>query len=315
MKCLKTIKVNGQYYNCGQCVNCRANKASQWKLRCLYELAKHDTAIFITFTYSDEWLHTHNPNCSLIKKDIQDFNKRIRADIAYQNLNINYRFYIAGEYSDPPKERPHYHGILFGLDRYNPEHRKLIVDNWCPPNAQRCEPWQFEDLSRGKKCGLQDVTPEDIGYTVAYVSKKLTGNYAKSEYEDKGREPPFHLVSQGLGLDFALENKERLVRNGYTMINGSKIGIPRYFREKLGIEITNWSIGDRKEKVKLDMDYLREEFEKEFPDVRITSSPSSLTYYERMFDFWYEKHSWNLANKVFEDYQRRNALLRGQNSV
>lgn len=171
--------MNGQYYNCGQCVNCRANKASQWKLRCLYELAKHDAAIFITFTYSDDWLFSHNPNRSLIKKDIQDFNKRIRADIAYHKLDINYRYYIAGEYSDAPKERPHYHGILFGLDRYNAAHRQLIIDNWCPPNAQRCEPWQFEDLSRGSKCGLQDVTPEDIGYTVAYVSKKLTGNYAK----------------------------------------------------------------------------------------------------------------------------------------
>lgn len=251
----------------------------------------------------------------MIKKDIQDFNKRLRSDIKYQKLDINYRFFIAGEYSDPPKERPHYHGILFGFDRYNPVHRKLIIDNWCPPNAPRCEEWQFSDLSRGKKCGLQDVTPEDIGYTVAYVSKKLTGNYAQSEYQDKGREPPFHVVSQGLGLDFALENRERLVQNGYTMINGSRIGIPRYFREKLGISIEDWTPHKRKDKIIQDMDYLRSEFEKSYPNIRITSNPASLTYYERMFNFWYESHSWNLANKVFEEFQRRNLLLRGKNNV
>lgn len=312
---MKTIKVNGNYYNCGNCVHCRANRASQWKLRCLYELDNYDTAIFITLTYSEEWLLSHNPTRSLIKKDIQDFNKRLRADIKYQGLNIPYRFYIAGEYSDPPKERPHYHGILFGLDRYNEQHRKLIVDNWCPPNALRCEPWQLNDLSRGKKCGLQDVTPADIGYVVSYVSKKLTGNYADSEYKDKGREPPFHVVSQGLGLDFALKNKDRLIQNGYTMINGSRIGIPKYLREKLGISIENWSPEMKKDKMILDNDYLRSEFEKAFPKVRITSSPSSLSYYERMFNFWYETHSWNLANKCFEDYQRRNLLMRGKTDV
>lgn len=307
--------MNGKNFNCGYCVNCRANKASQWKLRCLYELANHDSAIFITFTYSDEWLLSHNPTRSLIKKDIQDFNKRLRSDIDYQKLDINYRFYIAGEYSDPPKERPHYHGILFGLDRYNPVHRKLIIDNWCPPNAPRCEEWQFSDLSRGRKCGLQDVTPEDIGYTVAYVSKKLTGNYAKSEYEDKGREPPFHVVSQGLGLEFALENRERLVQNGYTTINGSRIGIPRYFRDKLGIKIEDWKNSDKTDKIKKDVDFLTKEFEKSFPSVRITTNPSSCTYYQRMFEFWYDSHRWELANIVFEEYQKRNLLLRGKNSV
>ena len=99
------------------------------------------------------------------------------------------------------------------------------------------------------------------------------------------------------------------------MINGSRVGIPRYFREKLGIEITTWSKIDRKERIIKDMDYLRSEFEKAYPKVKITSSLSSLVNYERMFEFWYESHQWNLANKVFEYYQRRNQLLRGKNSV
>lgn len=314
MRCKKTICVNGHYYNCGNCVACRANKATAWKLRCLYELACSETAIFVTLTYSDEWLLTHNTNRSLIKKDIQDFNKRLRADIAYQKLPIKYRFYIAGEYSDPPKERPHYHGILFGLDRYDPVHRQLIIDNWCPPNALRCEPWQFE-LNRGKKCGLQDVTPEDIGYTVAYVSKKLTGNYAKSEYEDRGREAPFHVCSQGLGLEFALHNKERLVNSGLTHIGGKRVGIPRYFREKLGIEIENWDNDKKMKNIMIDNEYLRSQFEAENPHVRINSTLSSLNIYSHLFDLWYENHSWNLASIAFAEYEKRNALYRRNKSI
>lgn len=48
------------WFNCGKCVNCRANKGSQWKLRCIYELDAWDSAIFVTLTYNDEWLLSHN---------------------------------------------------------------------------------------------------------------------------------------------------------------------------------------------------------------------------------------------------------------
>lgn len=81
---------------------------------------------------------------------------------------------------------------------------------------------------------MQEVTPDDIQYVTGYVQKKLTGTMADEVYQ--GKQPPFSLCSQGLGLEFALKNKERLMNNGYTYFKGHKIGIPRYFCEKFDIK-------------------------------------------------------------------------------
>lgn len=243
MKCLFPYydKVRNQYFNCGKCVHCRGNKASQWKLRCIYELDDWDSAIFLTLTYQDKWLFekcwSDKDYPTLRKKEAQGFVKRMREDYRYNYPGKRIpKIFLCGEYSPAPKNRPHYHAIVFGLDRYNKDDRQLIIDNWCPPNAQRCEPWQF-DLHRGKKDGIQAVTMANIGYTTDYASKQLYGDYAKAEFDDKGRERPFHLNSQGLGLSFALKNKERLIENCYSMIDGKKIGLPKYLRDKLGAEI------------------------------------------------------------------------------
>ena len=310
MKCTHVYidpKTKAQY-NCGKCPACRANYASQWKLRCLYELDDWDKAIFVTLTYSDEWLLTHNMSkqgfATLRKKDVQDFIKRIRADIDYSEKGREIKYYFCGEYS--PKWRPHYHGIIFGLDRYDEKDRKYIVDNWCPPNALRCEPWQF-DLKRGDKDGIQDVTPESIGYCTDYANKNLFGQYAKVEYQDKGREKPFKINSQGLGLNFAMKNADRLREHGYTCVtNGKKIGIPRYFREKLDIDIKTDVKSSKKGQILRDNAYLREQFEK---DTGLSVKDTNLTWYEHSFQNWYDNYRWCYANTIFEQYQLRQKLI------
>lgn len=294
-------------YNCGKCPACRANTASQWKLRCLYELDNWSSAVFVTLTYSDEWLLSHNMSAqgfpTLRKKDVQGFIKRLKADMKYNEPERPLpSYYFCGEYS--PKERPHYHGIIYGLDRYSERDRQYIIDNWCPPNALRCEPWQF-DIHRKEKDGIQDVTPQDIGYCTDYANKKLFGTYAKAEYHDKGRETPFKLNSQGLGLDFAIKNAERLREHGYTTINGKRIGIPRYFRDKLDIDIIPRTKANQVSIAQKDNEYLRSLFEKE---TGCTIS-QGLTWYTHRFEKWYEEYRWCLSNQVFEEYLLRNKLI------
>lgn len=310
MKC-KSVYIDpktGAQFNCGKCPACRGNYASQWRLRCLYELKDWDRAVFVTLTYSDEWLYTHNMSKqgfpTLRKKDMQDFVKRLREDIRYHEKDRPIKYYICGEYS--PKLRPHYHGILFGLDRYSERDRQYIIDNWCPPNALRCEPWQF-DLNRGEKDGIQDVTPQSIGYCTDYANKNLFGSYAKAEYQDKGREKPFKINSQGLGLSFALENAERLKANGFTYLeNGHKIGLPKYFRDKLDININPEVKTSSKARYERDNAYLRGLFEKES---RLSVKDTNLDWYTHRFNKWYESYRWTLASQVFEEFQARQKLI------
>ena len=62
---------------CGVCVACRRNRARSWQFRCLAELSTTQqnklSSYFLTLTYDD----AHNPGV-LLKKDVQDFNKRLR---------------------------------------------------------------------------------------------------------------------------------------------------------------------------------------------------------------------------------------------
>lgn len=316
MRCLHPYldKKSGVSFNCGKCVNCRATKGSQWKLRCIYELDSWDSAIFLTLTYSDEWLERVGQvpgNCSLKKKDAVDFIKRLRSSLQYDFPERKINYFLCGEYSPrkpsrngslmcPMGERPHYHAIIFGLNRESEYDRQLVIDSWCPANAPRCEQWQF-DRTRGKKDGIQNVTMQDIGYVTDYASKKLFGEYAKKDYQDRGREPPFHINGQGLGLAFALKNADRLRATNFSYINGQKIGIPKYLRDKLESQINPETKLSRIQRLKAENDYLLKEYYKKWPNTPLDAFP-------RRFADWYDNHRFEYANQIFENFLQREKM-------
>lgn len=231
-------KKSGLQFNCGKCHACRINYTSMWTLRCLFELDNWKTkgASFITLTYDDEHLPK---DLGLHKEQLQDFFKRLRTNLTRKygkTFEIKYR--ACGEYGDKEKKylpfvhgqpsgiplgRPHYHSIVYGLDDMNDEHREILAKSW-----KMCDPYMF-DKNR-KDNGMLPVCREDIAYVCGYVHKKLNGNLGKETYGI--RQSPFSLSSQGLGLDYAMNvNWNR----GFTTMAGQKIGIPKYFRDKLGI--------------------------------------------------------------------------------
>lgn len=310
MRCLKPIKVGDSYFNCGQCINCRINHASQWKLRNLFELSQWKCASFVTLTFCDEWLYSEwklgkrNVN-SVYKRDLQTFFKRLRKDCGSSKP---IKFFACGEYGERGSgKRPHYHAIIYGLDPWLDDDRKLIADNWLP----RCASWHF-DRSRGARSAIADVTAESIGYVAGYVQKKLTGKMAEKEYKERGVNPPFLLCSQGLGLDFATLNQERLMKAYTFMKGGQRIGIPKYLREKLGIEIKPSQTHEKCP----NFDDLKRGYEKwlvkRFPrsSGRILRLESSfdIARYNRFFEYYLSNCEWSLAKQVEDDFIQRSKL-------
>ena len=236
MKCIKTIKVNDIYVNCGVCRACRINYTSQWTLRCLYELSNWNEASFITLTYSDEFLPK---DYSLVPRDLTLFWKDLRENLYKEyGFRKKIKYYACGEYGDrqlvylsPGAKkchgRPHYHAIVFGLDSFSDRDREVLRNTW-----KKCEPWLF-DKDRGENSAMLPVCREDIAYVTGYVQKKLNGDLADENYGSAIR--PFSRVSTYMGFDFMKKNSERLINNGFTYLNGRRIGLPRYFRDKLGI--------------------------------------------------------------------------------
>ena len=176
---------------CGQCIGCRLERSRQWAIRCVHEASLYDDNCFITLTYSDENLP---PYGSLVKKDFQDFMKRLRKRFS------NVRYYHCGEYGSKTK-RPHYHAILFNIDF--PDKELLTINN-----DQRL--YTSEILSKiwGKGiCSIGSVTFESAAYVARYIMKKANGDDAELKYchvDDDGVwnsiEPEYTTMSRRPGI-------------------------------------------------------------------------------------------------------------------
>lgn len=217
---------------CGVCLSCKIRKMQEWKLRLLMESQYYDDSCFITLTYNDEHLN-HLPDAkeeifdkklnkfvprkSLLYKDLQDFFKRYRKDFPPNSI----KFYACGEYGDN-RLRPHFHSIVFGagVNSYN---RECLKSDWGLSDFDRFE---------GVSAGLAYAEPDSMLYVASYTRKKLVGKLLKEVYTDKGLAPPDSRQSQGIGLRYYLDNRERILKDLCINFQGKKFPIPRYFVKK-----------------------------------------------------------------------------------
>jgi hypothetical protein len=169
------------------------------------ELKQAKNAHFVTLTYSDENLvYGFEGYPVLNKNDLQLFIKRMRKK-QLQKL----RYYAIGEYGSITK-RPHYHMIVFNLDKTD---RELLV--WLS------ETWGKGQVHRGT------VTSESISYCTKYMVQKA------EDFEVKN----FALMSKGIGRQYIDKLKkwhdEDEQRNYAVKEGGKKTRLPRYFRDKI----------------------------------------------------------------------------------
>lgn len=185
---------------CGKCIACEQNKRATWAARMEKESQFFDT-YFVTLTYNEECCPDQ-----LVKKDLQDFFKRLR-----KFLKI--RYFACGEYGDR-FGRPHYHFIGF-----------------CCKGS--CTPDQFSDfVNRSWQKGFIKVDPASLDrfrYVAKYICKSFFYPFVVQD-----KQPPFALMSRrpGIGLKW-LESSFAYNLDFLTLSDGSKIGTPRYFLDKM----------------------------------------------------------------------------------
>jgi hypothetical protein len=228
---------------CGKCMMCRVRRTSEWTYRLILESYYWEHSSFYTLTYDDKHVPIlHNETIfkdeegrtaywqkegaalTLYPKDLQDFFKRLR-----KNTKKEFKYFCCGEYGDRDG-RPHYHAILLGIRPRTDEQE--IADAW------------GQGLVQGKPFLRQRAQ-----YAAGYVQKKIYGGETKiiqsirnekgsiiDSREVKGVIPPFSRMSKGIGLKYALEQKERITKDLNITVAGHDIGLPRYFIKKLGIE-------------------------------------------------------------------------------
>jgi hypothetical protein len=238
---------------CGKCVSCRLESARQTAVRCVHEASLHEFNIFLTLTYSDEYIGDNRLRYS----DIQKFQKDLRNELfqglldgmfpglpqkeqrgLWKSLNkerrnelygaIRVSFLVAGEYGGRTK-RAHWHMLIFN---YRPHDAK---GSHTSDRGDLVETSEFlNDLWGKGKTEFGKVTFESAGYCARYAAKKLV--------HGKDKDHDYHPIARrscryAIGKGWIEKNWRDVFGLGYLVLwTGSKMiqcGIPRFYEKWL----------------------------------------------------------------------------------
>lgn len=192
---------------CGKCAACLRNRRHQWISRMQLELFSCDKASFITLTYNSVHCPSH-----LVKKDLQDFFKRLRnVSRDFDIIIPPIRYFACGEYGKK-SHRPHYHAIVFGVDMLH-DHAWLSYPCGFTNGRLRYSSKVLEKVWGKGFVVVGDASFQSIRYVSKYISKQYQDD-SKSHDEF----PPFTLKSIGLGRSLFVDVKRHGRKYDYFLL-------------------------------------------------------------------------------------------------
>lgn len=203
---------------CGNCYECKKNKARQWAYRCMAEAMDHTESYFLTLTYSQA-----PEDYETLKADFQRFIHSLR-------FNHSFRYFACLEYGEL-NSRPHFHILAFGLHLDRRIFHRVGVSNGHPlyTTSEITDIWNKGIVSIG------DAVPSDVGNYIAKYTIKNDGKKGKL----------FYSLKPGIGLHY-LEN--HLPKDNHLFYIGKgngqvlKFGYPRTLKRNLGLATTKRSL-------------------------------------------------------------------------
>ncbi len=191
---------------CGRCLECKERKRLDWSRRIILESMLHDESCFVTLTYDD----AHLPVGAVASKsDVQKFLKRLRQSPRdYHTPPCDFRYFIVSEYGKK-HGRPHYHGILFGVDVMHPSWRRRFASLRSDLRPIYTSDTLASIWSNGF-VSVDSVTPQSVGYVCKYISKDSRS---------------FRLCSRGLGKGLFFDG-DRLTDFGFNCYQNGFVVYP-----------------------------------------------------------------------------------------
>lgn len=190
-------------------------KSYEWYNRLSIELHDQDSAAFVTLTYADEYLPINEDGVAEASKaDIQTWMDRVRKRNKRRG-RPHPRYYIVAE-EGPEWNRPHYHGIIFGVLK---EHREEVL-KW--------------DLGWST---VKDVKSTRIRYVTDYLLKKKPTEWALMskrpmighKYLEENKD--WHQLT--LNHEMRIKGKSNLPRSWYNHLGLSDADIEKMQKQKL----------------------------------------------------------------------------------
>lgn len=212
-----------------KCRACLYARAQDWGIKGACELHMMKVGDFLNLSYAPKYLPKNN---TLVRKHIQDFNKRLRK-FAKQNGTEEYlRILYCGEYGEL-KGRAHYHLVVFGHQFGNQYDEKGSNGN------QKYPIYRSKDLDQlwpYGKSWIGTVTFDSVQYLSKYTVKKVSGKFAEEFYGKRGQIPPFiQGPSKGgaLGIPYLEKYKNDIYPRDSVKIDGREMKPPRSFDDWL----------------------------------------------------------------------------------
>lgn len=199
---------------CGKCIECRKQKANEWRVRLQEELKNSPDATFVTLTFRDEVLDEFeeieaNEVCA---RAVELFRKRYQ-----KQYGKALRRWLIVELGHPKKsgehlntERVHMHGLI-----------------WFKGTKEEFEQvWQYGYVHFGEYVNL-----ETINYIVKYVTKTDADHpqFLGRIFASPG-------IGKGYNKTFAAEKNRYRGKNTdetYRLSNGSRVALPVYYRNSV----------------------------------------------------------------------------------
>lgn len=221
---------------CGDCIECRKQKAATWQIRLQEEIKQHTNGKFITLTFSDQSIQTliQNPKQLTALRHLKDLKgytldnqiattaTRLFLERHRKKYKKALRHFLITELGHDGTENVHLHGIVW-TDNDLENIEKLWTYGYVWKGQENCTP-------NGPK-RKNYVTARTVNYIIKYITKK-----DEKHKTYKG----IILVSPGIGKNYT--NSYNARQNRYTPNNtndsyktptGHTMSLPTYYRNKI----------------------------------------------------------------------------------
>lgn len=212
---LKLMTVN---IPCGKCIECRKQKANEWRIRLIQEIQNTPHGKFITLTFNTESLIALATELTANNKTLAGYELDNEiAKLAVKRFRERWRF--------KHKKSPRY-WLVTELGHQGTEHIHLHGFIWTDKRDEIPTTWKYGFTWVGKYVGGRTAS-----YCVKYVMKldPMHRHYR-----------PIILTSHGIGKQYLNERYRQEHRyrdintnDTYRLDNGQKLQLPRYYRNKL----------------------------------------------------------------------------------
>ena len=207
MKCLNPIwsRRRHAFVPCNDCYYCKMRKKYEWTCRVIMERLYYKYGYFVTLTYDDLHLPS-NKGVSYAHADY--FLDRLRD--CFKTCNLGFSYYLMSEYGGR-SQRPHLHMHLL-TDMPQLQVSVMISHLW--------------------KHGFIKIgcsTLKSILYTSAF-------HLLPKEHKNAYPVPNFHIISRGLGKNYADEHADFNFSNNRKVFEfgGFKFNLPPYVSKRMG---------------------------------------------------------------------------------